>query len=132
MASNPAPVRIPELVRAILRRAAADNYGRDGDPIKLVVGLDNGVVYRGHIVARTDWLELNTVAGKGRKYTANRESQETPGSWRENPDYAPGDDDDHNVVYMTMVEFLSGGQWVSGCSLACETDKIVIAGDQYF
>ncbi len=122
---------VADLVRAILERAAAARYQNDnGEPIKLVVGLDNGVVYRGHVIDPGEWVKINTVGGAGAKIVEGR-VREVPGSWPSDTSYVPGGDQ-FDMIFMTMVEFLSGDRWVSGCSVAVDTHRVVFCGDQYF
>lgn len=119
---------VSDLVGALLDHFHRNDYKNpNGDPIKLVIGLDNGVVYRGHVVSGERWLEINTFGVTSPKVGTDG----VDGSWPPKFEYAFPEGDHRNTIYLTMVEFLSGDTWVSGCSLAADTKRVVIWGDQY-
>ncbi|MEI2618926.1 MAG: hypothetical protein V9F06_15050 [Thermomicrobiales bacterium] len=122
---------IDNLVGVILQSAERHEYrNENGGPIKLVIGLDSGAVLRGHLVSRSDWFQINSVNGEGNKIV-NGETRVVPGSWPADLVVEP-DTDTHDAIYLTMVEFLSGDTWVSGCSVAVDRSTVIICGDQYF
>lgn len=119
---------IVDLARDLLQFFHDKRYENDeGQPIKLVIGLDNGVVCRGHVVSAERWLKLNMFGSSGPKVGFDNVS----GAWPTGFNYAPSDGERFTTVYLTMVEFLSGGGWVSGCSIAVNAEKIIFLGDQY-
>jgi len=113
------------LLRNLLKRFDAVGYTNgDNLPIKMVVSLDNGVVLRGHVISAEEWLSLNTF-GSG----ASRDD-EPQGSWPEGVTFDPGDDS-FCMMYMSHVEYLSGGGWVPGSTIHFSTSKAMALGDQY-
>ncbi|MCO5178036.1 MAG: hypothetical protein M9890_13850 [Thermomicrobiales bacterium] len=113
------------LLRSLLKRFDEVSYiNPDGSPIKMVVSLDNGVVLRGHVISAEEWLSLNTRGGD-----ASRD-EEAQGSWPEGVAFSP-DDDRYCMMYMSHVEYLSGGQWVAGSTIHFSSGKAIALGDQY-
>ena len=104
----------------------------DGEPtpIKIVLGLENGNVIRGHVVSAEQWFQINT-AGNFSAKRVDKEVVTVEGSWPAGVAYRPDDAERFSTIYLTMVEFLSGNQWVSGCSVGIKTDKVSYCGDQY-
>lgn len=178
-----------DLIQEILASAALAEYHHpNGDPIHLIVALEDGVVYRGNLVDPVEWIAINTVAGSGSTW-AGRRAVPAPGSWpthvklpadqqaiydkskaareeaeakidaeairksareeaeKANRDFSDADADaavwkakrefarevepQHTMIFMTMVEFLSGDRWVTGSSMATEVKKVVACGEQY-
>lgn len=138
---------LADVLQEILRSAADARYNRpDGDPIKLVIALDNGSVYRGHLVSFEEWLEINSIDRTSPGWVGGRE-RPVRGSWpkaitdpdvltriREKEKAAASEEEadiTHTMIFMTMVEFLSGDRWVSGSSMATDAKKVVACGEQY-
>lgn len=138
---------LADILQEILSSAANAEYRNNGEPIKLVIALDNGTVYRGHLVSPEEWLEINSVDGRtGQGWVGGRE-RAVPGSWpktftdpkvqeriKQTAQVASRDGNDgttYTMIFMTMVEFLSGDHWVSGSSMATETNKVIACGEQY-
>lgn len=140
---------LADVIQEILARAARTGYRNEDDtPINLVIALTNGVVYRGQLVDPDEWLSINSIAGKGHTWVGRR-GIPAPGSWPEDvklPDDQraikeaaraaaakgePQGDPTYTMIFMTMVEYLSGDRWVTGSSMATDVDKVVACGDQY-
>ncbi len=100
------------------------------NPVKIVLGLNNGNVIRGHVVSAERWLEINTFGNTAPK-RIDGDEQQVEGSWPAELGYSPDDAERFSTIYLTMVEFLSGDRWVSGCSVGVKTDKVTYSGDQY-
>lgn len=103
----------------------------DHSPINIILGLTNGNVIRGQIVSAERWLQINTFGNSAPKLLENGESFDAAGSWPPGFVYAPDDAERFSTIYLTMVEFLSGDRWISGCSVCVGTGRVEYQGDQY-
>ena len=61
--------------------------------------------------------------------TAEKAAEEAV--WKARKAAAREHEPQHTMIFMTMVEFLSGDRWVTGSSMATDTNKVVACGEQY-